>query len=84
MSKDYLTFIKTKKHLIGEFGFKPTFIPEIAFDFQKHVIEKGTLRGRNGNFLDTGLGKTLIQLAIAQNIVEHTNKNVLILTPSRS
>ena len=33
------------------------------------------------NFLDTGLGKTLIQLAIAQNIVNHTNGNVLILTP---
>jgi superfamily II DNA or RNA helicase len=32
-------------------------------------------------FLDTGLGKTLVQLALAQNIVNHTNKNVLILTP---
>jgi len=32
-------------------------------------------------FADTGLGKTLIQLSIAQNIVKHTNKRVLILTP---
>jgi ERCC4-related helicase len=32
-------------------------------------------------FADTGLGKTLIQLSIAKNIVNHTNKKVLILTP---
>ena len=32
-------------------------------------------------FADTGLGKTLIQLSIAKNIIEHTNKKVLILTP---
>ncbi len=32
-------------------------------------------------FADTGLGKTLIQLSIAENIVRHTNKKVLILTP---
>ena len=34
-----------------------------------------------GIFADTGLGKTLIQVAIAYNIVRHTNKRVLILTP---
>ena len=32
-------------------------------------------------FLDTGLGKTLVQLSLAKNIVNHTNKKVLILTP---
>jgi len=32
-------------------------------------------------FADTGLGKTLMQLSIAQNIVKETNKRVLILTP---
>lgn len=32
-------------------------------------------------FADTGLGKTLIQLSIAKNIINQTNKNVLILTP---
>ena len=38
-------------------------------------------KGRCANFLDTGTGKTLIQLAIADNIVRKTNKRVLILTP---
>jgi hypothetical protein len=32
-------------------------------------------------FADTGLGKTLIQLSLAQNVVNHTNGKVLILTP---
>jgi hypothetical protein len=39
------------------------------------------IRGRNANFLDTGLGKTLIQLSLAYNVVLKTNKPVLILTP---
>lgn len=79
--KDYQEFIKSKQHLLGEFGFEPTWFPDIAFDFQNHVINKATMRGRNGNFLDTGLGKTLIQLSIAYNIVLKTNKKVLIPTP---
>ena len=32
-------------------------------------------------YLDTGLGKTLIELVIAANYLRHTNKPVLILTP---
>ena len=78
---NYLEFLEQKKHTIGDFGFNPTFFPEIAFDFQNHVIEKAVKKGRMALFLDTGLGKTLIQLSIAQNVVLQTNKRVLILTP---
>jgi hypothetical protein len=78
---EYLNFINSKKHLLGEFGFNANFIPDCAFDFQKYVIEKSVRKGRIAVFLDTGLGKTLVQLSIAQNIVNHTNKKVLILTP---
>ena len=78
---NYEEFIKSKKHLTGNFGFKPLFIPDTGFDFQNYVIEKSVLKGRNANFLDTGLGKTLIQLSIAYNVLKHTNKRVLILTP---
>lgn len=77
----YSEFIRTKRHMVGEFGFDPTWIPESAFDFQKHIIEKAVRKGRIGIFADTGLGKTLIQIAIAENIIRHTNKRVLILTP---
>lgn len=78
---DYANFIANKKHLIGNFGFEPNYIPEMAFDFQKFIIEKAVRKGRMAVFADTGLGKTLIQLSIANNIVRHTNKPVLILTP---
>jgi len=79
--ENYLKFIENKKHIIGDFGFQANYIPSIAFDFQKFVIEKAILKGRCAVFLDTGLGKTLVQLSLAKNIVNHTNKKVLILTP---
>lgn len=78
---NYSEFVQNKKHSIGNFGFEANYIPEMAFDFQRHIIEKAIQKGRMAIFADTGLGKTLIQLSIAKNIVEHTNKKVLILTP---
>lgn len=77
----YTEFLEMKKHSIGNFGFEPNWFPDIAFDFQKHIIEKSVLKGRIAVFADTGLGKTMIQLSIAYNVVKHTNKHVLILTP---
>jgi len=78
---NYQEFLEAKRHSIGDSGFEPNYIPEIAFDFQKYIIEKAVRKGRMAIFADTGLGKTLIQLSIAKNIVNHTNKPVLILTP---
>jgi len=78
---EYTKFLEKKKHLIGNFGFKANYIPDMAFDFQKHIIEKSVQKGRIGIFADTGLGKTIIELSIAQNVINHTNKKVLILTP---
>ena len=77
----YETFIKHKKHSTNNYGFDATFIPDIAFDFQAEIIQRAVKKGRIAAFVDTGLGKTLMQLSIAQNIVQHTNKPVLILTP---
>jgi hypothetical protein len=78
---NYEQFLNQKKHLIGEFGFEPNYFPDCAFDFQKAIIEKAVKKGRMAVFADTGLGKTLIQLSIAVNIVNETNGRVLILTP---
>jgi hypothetical protein len=78
---NYEDFIKNKKHSIGNFGFEANYIPDIAFDFQKYIIDKAITKGRMAIFADTGLGKTLIQLSIAKNIINHTNEKVLILTP---
>jgi len=78
---NYQEFLKSKQHSIGNFGFEPNYIPSIAFDFQQAIIEKAVKKGRIAIFADTGLGKTLIQVSIAKNIVNHTNKKVLIITP---
>ena len=78
---NYNDFLENKKHLLGSFGFDPNYYPEIAFDFQRLIIEKAVKKGRIAVFADTGLGKTLIQLSIAKNIVNQCNKRVLILTP---
>lgn len=77
----YQDFIETKKHSIGEYGFSAVYIPSQAFDFQQFIIEKAVKKGRMAIFADTGLGKTLIQLSIAKNMIEKTNKKTLILTP---
>lgn len=78
---DYADFIKSKTHSIGNFGFDPVWMPDSAFDFQQYIITKALRKGRIGMFADTGLGKTRLQIAIAENIIRKTNKRVLILTP---
>ena len=78
---NYKEFLEQKKHLLGSFGFEPNYIPDIAFDFQREIITRAVKKGRMAVFADTGLGKTLIQLSLAKNVVNHTNKKVLILTP---
>lgn len=78
---NYEDFVANKRHSIGNCGFKPNYFPDMAFDFQRHIIERAVTKGRMAVFADTGLGKTLIQLSIAKNIVNETNGRVLILTP---
>ena len=78
---NYADFLAGKKHLLGDFGFSAKYFPDISFDFQKYIIDKSIKKGRIANFIDTGLGKTLIQLSEAYNVVLHTNKKVLIVTP---
>ena len=77
----YRDFLRRKKHTTGDFGFDPVWMPKSAFDFQQAIITKALKKGRIGMFADTGLGKTLMQVAIAENIIRKTNKRVLILTP---
>ena len=78
---NYEQFLKSKQHTLGSYGFDPNYIPDIAFDFQEEIITRAVRKGRIAVFADTGLGKTLMQLSIAHNVVRHTNKRVLILTP---
>jgi hypothetical protein len=78
---NYEDFIKQKKHSTIDFGIKTTYIPDKMFDFQKYVTEYAVKKGRCAVFLDTGLGKTIIELTVAVNYIRHSNKPVLIITP---
>ncbi len=58
--------------------------PELAthlFPFQAHCVDHHLRVGAGGCFLDTGLGKTEVQLEFCQKAVEATNERALILTP---
>jgi hypothetical protein len=77
----YAEFINSKRQLSGYFGFDPIYMPDQAFDFQSMLIDFAVRKGRSAIFADCGLGKTLIQLAWAENVIRKTNKHVLVLTP---
>ncbi len=81
MQTDYLEFLEKKKHNSIDYGIKTNYLPDLMFDYQKHVSEYAIKKGRCAVFLDTGLGKTIIELTIAVNYARHTNKPVLIITP---
>jgi len=78
---DYQEFLEAKKHSIGNYGIGTGYVPPGLFDFQQYVTDYCIKKGRCAAFLDTGLGKTIIELTIAANYVRHTNKPVLIITP---
>ena len=78
---NYQMFLKNKSHSGNIYGFDFIYMPKYLYNFQKYLVEKGIRKGRMGIFADTGLGKTAIELVLAQNIVQKTNKRVLILTP---
>jgi len=79
--KTYLEFITAKKHSSINYGIDYDFMTDQMFDFQKYIAEYAIKKGRCAIFLDTGLGKTLIELTIAHNYTRKTNKPVLIITP---
>lgn len=78
---EYNEFLHKKRHSVQDHGIKPLWIPDTMFDFQAHITDLSMRRGRFANFLDTGLGKTFIELVIAANYMQHTNKPVLIVCP---
>lgn len=78
---DYSEFLRTKGRQSDGSGFKPLWIPESLFDFQKNIVEWAVRRGRAAIFADCGLGKTGMQLAWAENVARKTKGRVLILAP---
>lgn len=79
----YEEFLNTKRKKINESGFdidESKLNPKL-FDFQRHIVKKALKSGRYAIFADCGLGKTFMQLEFAHQVVNHTDKPVLILAP---
>jgi plasmid maintenance system antidote protein VapI len=78
---EYNNFLESKRHTSVNFGIEPDYYPDAMFDYQRHITDYAIRKGRCACFIDTGLGKTMMELTIAQNYARHTNKPVLIITP---
>jgi hypothetical protein len=78
---DYARFLEGKTHADGGCGFEPLWVPDFLFDFQKALVDWSIREGRAAIFADCGLGKTAQQLVWAENVVRHTGRAVLVLTP---
>jgi len=78
---DYQAFLAAKRQLGGRHGFAPNWMPDFLFDFQRALVEWATWKGRAALFCDCGMGKTPMQLVWAHNVIQHTNKPVIIAAP---
>jgi DNA modification methylase len=77
----YQEFINQKTRREIATGHQPEQLNENLFDFQQAIVSWAIRRGRAAIFADTGLGKTLMQLAWADEVVRHTDGIVLVLAP---
>lgn len=77
----YEQFVESKARREVATGHQPGELPSAMFDFQRVVSSWAIRRGRAAIFADTGLGKTLMQLAWAQDVATHTGGIVVILAP---
>lgn len=77
----YTDFLEKKRHTSIDMGIEPIDIQTCMFDFQAHIANEVIRKGREAGFIDTGLGKTLIELVVANNYMRSKNIRVLIITP---
>lgn len=77
----YAEFLERKAQGGADHGFDPPWVPDFLFPFQASLLDWSIRKGRGGVFADCGLGKTPMELVWAENVVRHTNKPVMILTP---
>lgn len=78
---NYAEFLESKSQDNSLSGFKPLWMPDFLYDFQQSLTDWSIRKGKCALFEDCGLGKTPQQLVWAENVVRHTNRPVLILTP---
>ena len=80
---EYKEFLESKIKRIKISGFEvsESSLNKNLFDFQKYIVKKSLKNGKYAIFADCGLGKTIMQLEWANQVVKKTKKPVLILAP---
>jgi len=78
---DYLEFIAGKDRSTIFNRIPEEWMPDAAFDYQKTIIRWALRKGRACIFAGTGLGKTLMELAWAENVQRFSKWRVLVLAP---
>jgi hypothetical protein len=73
---DYADFVASKSQLENDGGFEPTFMPDVMFDFQKHLSDWAIRKGRAAELADCGLGKTLMELVFAENVLRRSKEMI--------
>lgn len=79
--QDYRQFIASRAPKSETHGFAPRQINTQAKSHQEAVLQFALGQGKSAAFLDTGLGKSFIELEFARQCAEETGKPSLILTP---
>ena len=78
---DYQEFIASKRRKLQPMGFAASRLNPNLFDWQATIVDWAVRRGRAALFEECGLGKTLQQLAWAEQVVRHTGKPVILHCP---
>ena len=83
---NYHEFLKSKvkKYIPSGFDISEELVKAdypFLFDWQQYIMPWLVKKGRAALFLDTGLGKTIIQLVWADIVCKHTGGKVLIIAP---
>jgi len=81
MREDYAEFLARKAPVAQSIGIEAGPLPPHLFDYQAECVRFALKRGRAAMFLDTGLGKTAIQLEWCRQAADASNGMALLLTP---
>ena len=78
----YQEFVARKLETIAPAGLEAPFtLPESLFPMQRDLVSWALRRGRAAIFADTGLGKTRMEVAFADEVCRRTGGDVMILAP---
>ena len=79
---NYQDFVARKLETIAPAGLEAPFtLPDSLFPMQRDLVSWALRRGRAAIFADTGLGKTRMEVAFADEVCRRTGGDVMILAP---